>query len=105
MEDLDTPPIITRTIIRGLRYVHNGTTPAPYSFGDFAFGGAITFSGVIEDQADIGWINFLCGRWSAKWKEVQKRYKRDTNYGQIKKNIPSLDHCYTEETTMIQWDM
>ena len=28
----------------------------------------------ISDQADIGWINFLCGRWSVKWKEAQKRY-------------------------------
>ena len=74
MENLDTVPIITRTILRGLRHVHNGTTPVPYSCGDFAFGGGITISGLMQDQADIGWINFLCGRWSVKWKEAQKRH-------------------------------
>jgi len=25
-------------------------------------------------QADIGWINFLCERWSVKLKEAQKRH-------------------------------
>mmetsp|Transcript_26302 Transcript_26302/g.28311 ORF Transcript_26302/g.28311 Transcript_26302/m.28311 type:complete len:83 (+) Transcript_26302:139-387(+) len=35
MEDLDTAPIITRTIIRGLRHAHNGTIPSPYSSGGY----------------------------------------------------------------------
>ena len=74
MEYLETAPIITRTIIGSLRHVHNGTNPSVYSFGDSAFGGGITIRGIIEDQADIGWTNFLCGRWSVKWKEAQKRH-------------------------------
>ena len=79
LEDLETAPIITRTIIGSLRHVHNDTTPSIYSFGDSVFGGGIKIRGIIEDQADIGWTNFLCGRWSVKWKEAQKRHYLQMN--------------------------
>mmetsp|Transcript_26289 Transcript_26289/g.28290 ORF Transcript_26289/g.28290 Transcript_26289/m.28290 type:complete len:201 (+) Transcript_26289:414-1016(+) len=72
MEDLETTLIITRTIIKGLKHVHNGSTPSAYSFSDFVFEGGITISGIIRDLADIGWINFLCRKWSVKWKGAQK---------------------------------
>jgi len=78
LEDLETAPMITKTIIGRLRNVHNDTTPSIYSFGNSDFGGGITIRSIIEDQADIGWTNFLCGRWGVKWKEAQKSH---TIYG------------------------
>lgn len=62
LEDLDTSPMLTKVIIGSLRHVHNGTTPSTQSFGYANFGGGITTRSIIEDQADIGWINFLYGR-------------------------------------------
>ena len=49
-------------------------TPSAQSFGYANFGGGITIRSIIEDQVDIGWTNFLCGRWSVNWKEAQKRH-------------------------------
>ena len=102
MEHLDIATIITQAIIGGLRHVHNGTTPAPYSFGNFAFGRGITISGIIKDQVDIGWINFLCGRWSDKWKQAQKRH-----YLQMNKKKPAClwTIAILKKLLMIRWDM
>ena len=74
LEELDTLPTLTKMIIRSLRCVHNGTTPSVQSFSYANFGDGITIRGIIEDQADIGWTNFLCWIWSLKWKETQKRH-------------------------------
>ena len=64
--------MITKTIIGSLRHVHNGTTPSVYSFGKADFGDDITIRSSMEDQTDISWTKFLCGRWGVKWKEAQK---------------------------------
>ena len=45
--------MITQTIIRSLRYIHNNATPSVYSFCNYGFGGGITIRGIIEDQADM----------------------------------------------------
>ena len=74
LEGLETAPIITRAIIGGLREVHQGAIPSAYSCGTGSFDGGITISDIIRDQADIGWVNFLCGRFSVQWKEAQKRH-------------------------------
>ena len=66
LEELETAPIITRAIIGGLRAVHKGATPSVYSCGTGTFDGGITISGIICDQDDIGWVNFLCGRFSVQ---------------------------------------
>ena len=68
-----------KTIIGSLRHVYNDTTPSVHFFGHMYFGGGISLRSIIVDQADIGWTNFLCGRWSLKWKEVQKRHYLQMN--------------------------
>ena len=101
MEELETSPVIMRTIIGGLRHVHNRTTPAPQSFGDCTFRGGITISSIIRDQADIEWINFLCWRWSVKWKEAQKRHY----LWMYKKSARLWTIVILKKLLMIQWDM
>ena len=66
LEDLETAPMTTQTIVGSLRHVHNDNTPSVYLFGNSDFGGGITIRGIMEDQADIGWTNFLCRRWGVK---------------------------------------
>ena len=102
LEVLETAPIITRAIIGGLREVHKGATPSVYSCGTGSFDGSITISGIIRDQADIGWINFLCRRFSVQWKEAQKRH-----YLRIgSKKSPRLwAIAILEKLLMIRWDM
>ena len=73
LDGLEKVPTITKVIIGSLRHVHNDNTPSVYSFDNANFGGDISIKGFIEDQADIGWTNFLCGRWTVKWKEAQMR--------------------------------
>ena len=102
LEDLATAPILTRTIIGGLRHVHNGTTPSPYSYGNALFDGGITISCIIRDQADIGWINFLCGQWSVKWKEAQRRHYLQMN---TKKSPYLWTIAILQKLLMIRWDM
>ena len=41
-----------------------------YTFGCAHFEQGLSLQGVMSDQADIDWINFLSGRWSVKWKEA-----------------------------------
>ena len=93
LEEWKTAPMITQAMIGGLRAVHKGATPSVYSCGMGSIDGGITISGIIKDQADIGWINFLCGRFSIQWKEAQKRH-----YLRIgTKKSPG--NCHTEEIT------
>ena len=74
LKDLDTSPALEKTIIGGLRHAHNGTTPSVREYGYVDFWGGITLRNIIEDLANIGWTNFLCGRWGVKWKEAQQRH-------------------------------
>ena len=62
LKDLNISPTLEKMIIGGLKHVHNGTTPSVQSFGYGNFGSGITVRGIMEDQADIGWTKFLCGR-------------------------------------------
>ena len=102
LEDLDTSPTLTKMIIRSLRHVQNSTDPATQSFGYANFGGGITTRSIFEDQADIGWTNFLCGRWGVKWKEAQKRH-----YLQMNKRKSARLWVITilEKLLPICWDM
>ena len=35
------------------------------------FGEGVTLSGIIADQEEIGWNNFVLGRWSTLWQQAQ----------------------------------
>ena len=66
LDDLDTSPKLKTKIIGGLRHAQNSTTLTAQAFGYANFGGDITTGSIFEDQADIGWTYFLCGRWGVK---------------------------------------
>ena len=100
--DLDTLPTLTKMIIGSLRQVRNGTTLSVQSFGYANFGGGITIRGIIEDQADIGWTNFLCGRWSVKWREAQTRHYLRMNK---RKSAGFWVIAILKKLIMIRWDM
>ena len=102
LEDLNTSPTLTKMIIRSLRHVHNGTIPSAPSFGYANFGGGITIRGIIEDQADIGWTNFLCGRWSVIWKEAQKRHYLQINK---RKSAYLWVIAILKKLLLMHWDM
>ena len=70
MEGLKIAPEIQTAVIGILKRVRSGNKPTPYSVSSGSFRSGLTISGIIRVQAEIGWINFLCGRWSAKWKEA-----------------------------------
>ena len=68
-----TLPRLQRTIITILKKWRNGRTITKSEFTkDFGIRDAI------EDQANIGWNNFVMGRWSKKWRLVQQRYIKQT---------------------------
>ena len=102
LKDLDISPTLEKMIIGGLRHVHNATTPSVQSFGYGNFGNGITIRGIMEDQADIGWTNFLCGRWGVKWKEAQKRHYLRMNK---KKSARLWIIAILKKLMMIRWDM
>ena len=77
-----------------MKRVRSSTNPTPYFFDCSSSNGCFTITSILCDQSDIGLINFLCGRWSVKWKDAQKKhYLR-----MYKKSCLSMDHRYTEET-------
>ena len=59
-------------------------------------------SGILCDQAEIGWINFLCGRWSVKRKEAQKRHYLRMNK---KKSACLCTIVIIKKLLLIQLDM
>ena len=63
MKDLETSPKIAKAIISCCNHAQNGTIPSTREYGHVNFGGGITLRNIIEDQASIGWTNFLCGQW------------------------------------------
>ena len=71
LKDLETSLAIARAIIGCCNHAQNGTTPSVREYRHVDFGGGITLRNIIEDQASIGWTNFLCGPWGVKWKEAQ----------------------------------
>ena len=73
LDEYDTASSLKPMIIGTIRHVQSGTTPTGRSFGHAIFGGSLTTRSILEDQASIGWTNFLCGRWGMKWKEAQRR--------------------------------
>ena len=74
MDDLNSSPDLTTMIIGCITHVQNGTNLTARSMGYANFGSGITTRSIFEDQAEIGWTNILCGRWSVKWKEAQQRH-------------------------------
>ena len=102
LEELGPAPILTKVITGCLRHVYNGTTPSVNSFGQTYFGGSISPRGIMKDQADIGWSNFLCGRWSLKRKEAQKRHDLQMNK---RKSARLWTIAILEKLLLIRWDM
>ena len=74
MEDMNTAPALMPMITGIIRHVQKGTTPTVHSFGFEKFGDNLTTISIFRDQSEIGWTNFLCGRWGVKWKLAQKRH-------------------------------
>ena len=102
MNTYDISSMIKKMILGTLRHVHNNTTPSVQEYGYLDFGGGITVQSIMEYQANIGWTNFLCGRWRVKWKEVQNRHFIWMN----KKKSPRLwIIAILKELMLIRWDM
>ena len=59
LDEYDTSPTVKKMIFGTLRHVHNNTTPSVQEYDYVDFGGGITVRSIMEDQADIGWTNFL----------------------------------------------
>ena len=57
---------------------------------------------IFEDQAEIGWTNFLCGRWGVKWKEAQKRHYLIMNKG---KSARLWVNAILRKLLLLRWDM
>ena len=74
MDELDTAPALKPMITGIIRHVQTGTTPNARSFGYANFGSNLTTRGIFRDQAEIGWTNFLCGRWGVIWRKAQQRH-------------------------------
>ena len=68
MEELDTAPALQPMITVVIRHVQKGTAPTNRSFDFENFGGNLTTISVFRDQSEIGWTNFLCGRWGVTWR-------------------------------------
>ena len=66
LKDLETSPEIAKAIISCCNHAQNGTIPSTREYGHVDFGGGITLRNIIEDQASIGWTNFLCVQWGVE---------------------------------------
>ena len=74
MEELNTAPALKPMITGIIRHVQKGAAPTNRSF-DFAnFGGNLTRRNIFRGQAEIGWTNFLCGRWGVTWRQAQQTH-------------------------------
>ena len=102
LDDHDTSPALKKMILGGLKLVHNATTPSVQEYGYVDFGGGITIRNIIEDQTDIGWTNFLCGRWGVTCKEAQRRHYLRMNK---KKSARLWIIAILKILMLIRWDM
>ena len=57
----ETSPDLQKVIIGNLTGVRKSNHPHQYSFGQANFGDCLTLPGILRDQLDIGWLNFLSG--------------------------------------------
>ena len=73
LSDSLTHPELQNSFIKILNDWRKGRTITPASF-------ATTFGirNAVRDQDQIGWDNFLLGRWSTKWQKVQQRHFKHT---------------------------
>ena len=74
MEDLKTDPIIQLMICGASQHVQKNSVPTIQYVPFTNFGGNLTTISIFNDQSEIGWINFLCGRWGVTWKQAQQRH-------------------------------
>ena len=85
-----------------IRHVQNGTAPTAWSFGYANFGSGIITRGIFRNQTEIGWTNFLCGRWGVKWKEAQQRHY----LGMKSRKLARLwVIAIIKKLLLLQWDM
>ena len=93
MEDLDTAPALQPIITGIIRHVQKGTAPTVHSFGFDKFGGNLTTISIFRDQSEIGWTNFLCGRWG-----VEAGTETTLFEDQVQKITSSVGNCNIKET-------
>ena len=72
LRKLKTAPIITTVLIYKINQWFGNTGDRPPQIPDDEVG--LQLSLAIEEQADIGWENFMKGRVSKKWGERHKYY-------------------------------
>ena len=102
MGNHNTSPDLKIMIIGCIRHVQNGTTPMARSVGYANFGSGITTRSIFEDQAGIGWTNFLCGRCGVKWKEAQKRHYLRMNK---RKSAHLWVIAILKKLLLLRWDL
>ena len=73
-KNMETALEVQIAVLGIMKRVRSSNNPTPYYFGCDSFGSGLTITGILCDQENVGWINFLCGRWSMKWKGAQKRH-------------------------------
>ena len=82
--------------------MQNDITPTARSVGYANFGSGITTRSIFEDQTEIGWTNFLCGRWGVKWKEAQKRHYLRMNK---RKSAHLWVIAILKKLLLLRWDL
>ena len=71
-DSLNTDPVLTDLLLHGLlHYLRNSTIPEHQL--------PPRFHPLLENQSRIGWDQFLLGRWSQKWTQLQYQYLRNND--------------------------
>jgi len=78
------------------------STPILISLAAVTFEMDLLSPGILRDQADIGWLIFLSGCWSVKWREAQKCYYLRMNK---KKSARLWAIAILKKLMMIRWDL
>ena len=102
LEEKDTAPALQRAIIGSMKGVWDRNHLYPSTYWQAQFGRSFSLQSIVSDQVDIGWINFLSGRWSVKWKEAQKRHYLNMNK---KKSARAWAVAILKKLMMIRWDL
>ena len=102
MEDLDTEPTLQKMILDAIRQVQKNCVPTRQYVPFTIFGDNLTSISIFRDQSEIGWTNFLCGRWGVTWKEAQKLH-----YLKIKskKSARLWVIAILKKLMLLRWDM
>lgn len=85
LDQVRTDPAIADTIIAGLRAFQH-SHPPPTSFTD------PLISAALQGQQDIGWFNFIMGKWHPAWRQAQESYLTWTRSRRHKPMVGYFSH-------------